>query len=322
MNRLLEEEEFKYQRKRENAINDNDAFPTAEAKEKRLTSLKASNATSKSIIRRKFGVTMRMRDREKQKLAKSSPAIRPEIEAFRRTSNGGPVVHTSSPASSFSPINAGRGSPVVRSPPNAYEAAPGPYYQPQGSYTGSPYSQPPYGPGPTHPNPTHNALKRSDLTPQEPYAKRQRMTPPAPGAQMIEVASEDAASHIARMNSRKVPGGHAQAKWNALQPGGGAQRAALGNQRRDSASGSEEVVIMISSSESEREIPAVLPPRANKRADGAGAASGDGDENGSGEEMSPDQPLPSVEDEKSGSASATASPRGGMRAKRGGYKGR
>ncbi|KAH7412593.1 hypothetical protein BKA64DRAFT_332667 [Cadophora sp. MPI-SDFR-AT-0126] len=96
---------------------------TAEERQRRITSLNNANATKKSQIRRAHGVSLRMREKDRQArvAAGISPSASSRIQEFRASHSPAP----SPPAPSFSPINGNRathsGPPQ---PATSYQAPP------------------------------------------------------------------------------------------------------------------------------------------------------------------------------------------------------
>jgi len=145
LDEVLEAQERRYEQQVANAYADQSL--TREEREKKLGSLKNNHATKKSTIRRSFGVTLRKRAkvREEAKKKNSSPAVRPEIEAFRaapgsapghgssKSQATGPMRH-SSPippiTSGFSPINAPRKA-TKATPKHSGQAMPYTHQHPQ-----------------------------------------------------------------------------------------------------------------------------------------------------------------------------------------------
>jgi hypothetical protein len=101
---------------------------TEEQRQARMTSLKNGVASKKSQIRKSYGVTLRMRERDKQarkSAGMSTPPTNPRLEEYRaqpppRPNSGGPVNGTpisTPPVSGFSPINGNKNN--APTPPTA-----------------------------------------------------------------------------------------------------------------------------------------------------------------------------------------------------------
>jgi hypothetical protein len=158
MNEELEEEDRKYKQK----LEDISKVPEAERAAK-LTGYKNANATRKSQIRKAYGVSLRLREKDKmaKKAAQSSSPGSAHLEEFRaappskdpsssQPSEEGSTLHVSG----FSPINA----PSARSSPNGFTSMPAQASQHRLASTDStervdrPYSGP-YTNTPTRQNP-------------------------------------------------------------------------------------------------------------------------------------------------------------------------
>jgi len=175
-------------------------------RDKKLLSLKQGNATKKSQIRKKFGVTLRQRIKDKDvKETNSTPIVRPSLDAYRAPgsapgpssarlfSNG--LMHNSSPlvhqTSGFSPINIQKSSG---------------HSHPQS--TGSPsqhINQGSQQPVESYAQPQSNKRRRTDEGSREGSGSN---------FGMMELSSEDAASRM----TKKVPIEDAQARWEQMQP--------------------------------------------------------------------------------------------------------
>jgi hypothetical protein len=117
---------------------------TEEQRQARMISLKNGVASKKSQIRKSYGVTLRMRERDKQarkSAGMSTPPANPRLEEYRaqpppRPNSGGPVNETPTstpPVSGFSPINGNKNN--TPTPPTA----------PNNHGSGSPNPQAPWG---------------------------------------------------------------------------------------------------------------------------------------------------------------------------------
>jgi hypothetical protein len=117
---------------------------TEEQRQARMISLKNGVASKKSQIRKSYGVTLRMRERDKQarkSAGMSTPPANPRLEEYRsrplpRPNSGGPVSGTpksTPPVSGFSPINGNKNN------------APAPPTAPNNYGSGSPNPQAPWG---------------------------------------------------------------------------------------------------------------------------------------------------------------------------------
>jgi hypothetical protein len=239
MNKLIADQETRYQCQVREV--DSTEYPTPDAVAKRLSSLKASNATRNSQIRKSFGVTLRMRDKDKKVMAaqQKSAVPRPSLEAFRHpptsgtstprtmtAQSTGTPAHSSSPIiSGFSPVNAPQkaSSQPMQSGTHVSSYGQPPPTMSQGKYN-STYNK---SSGPE--NPPHQyavgAYKRQRTgeaasspgsgSPYSPYQPPQQLSQ-QPGLFMAELHSEDAATRIAQNKAKKVPVGQAQSKWQAL----------------------------------------------------------------------------------------------------------
>lgn len=253
MDRQIEAENRKYQ----NALAAIDPQLPPADQEKRRISLRNGNATKKSQIRKSFGVTLRMRDRDKiasrAVAMASSPA--PEATSASGSSRSSPHIpsHVSAPSSGFLPINA----PVLRNnptPPNAdgfgRPTPPLPMRTQSGHTDENPSSPQRNVSGIPHSNntsisggyqsPSHNVS--ASQTQSQHRAKRQRtssfseqtkppaasewipplsrtQTPYGPASSSASLSMTEARSEdAASKHPKKVPVGAAQAKWEQLQP--------------------------------------------------------------------------------------------------------
>ncbi|RDL42173.1 uncharacterized protein BP5553_02152 [Venustampulla echinocandica] len=154
LNREILEEDRRY----EKAVAEADKMKDPKARDQRLTSLKNGNASKKSQIRKRYGVSLRLRERDKQAMRPSVHKNR--IEGFRaveppRSSNPQVVV----PTTGFSPINASR------------RPGPSPINVPQRSGAvngyGSPYGAPP-----------PRSSSRAQMSPYNPTSSSQPETSP------------------------------------------------------------------------------------------------------------------------------------------------
>jgi hypothetical protein len=329
MDRQIAAEDLRYQ----NALAAIDPQLPQDDQERRKISLKNGNATKKSQIRKSFGVTLRMR--EKDRIASrtiamvSSPA--PMAASVAGPSSSGPSrlsphvpSHVSTPSSGFSPINA----PAPRHSPQVASGQPQSLHQSKRQRTSS------FGEQATSP-------AVSDWTP--PLSRTQTPYGPAPaGARLStkELSSKDAASK----HPKRVPVAAAQAKWEQLQPKRGATNGASGVDHsgfntngkrkaseegiettegpatttgsRTSSNSKQEPIEIDSSSDSEAGKTA---PGDGKTPAPAGASNGNG-------VADKDKPLPSTEDieaEVGSGASRRASSgnvRSGFMARRGGRR--
>jgi hypothetical protein len=105
---------------------------TEEQRQARMISLKNGVASKKSQIRKSYGVTLRMRERDKQarkSAGMSTPPTNPRLDEYRaqpppRPNSGGPVNGTPTstpPVSGFSPINGNKNNaPTPPTAPNSY----------------------------------------------------------------------------------------------------------------------------------------------------------------------------------------------------------
>jgi hypothetical protein len=355
MDRQIEAEDLRY----ENALAAIDPQLPLEDQEKRKISLKNGNASKKSQIRKSFGVTLRMRDKDKiasraAAIASSSTAT-PAGPSAVRPAYSSPQVpsHISQPSSGFSPINA-PAPHKIPPPPSAN------YRPPQGGFGGrtrlsTQQSPNGHGPGITNPNSpsisgvgvlqTHhqhrNKRQRTSSgseTPNTPPvanwipASSRTQTPHGPvpagtGLSMLEVNSEDASKKY----PKKVPVGAAQAKWESLQPkktndesNGNGKRNALDATMTDvptaARAGSNSRQDPIEINSSSESEAVELPTGGEKPAVVVGATNG-----GNEEVADADKPLPSTEDTESeqtgGSRPSSSRGRtGGFMAKRSGRR--
>jgi hypothetical protein len=206
-------------------------------KEKRRVSAKNANATKKSQIRKSFGVSLRLREKDKIAL-RSAPLSSPILSSSASKpvpsylSPHIPSSYLSTPSSGFSPING-------PSPPNANgpgpQQVPYPPIIPNGSRRPDPRTsrfsilkanKVPLLQG--HQNPPAHRDKRqrtssfgeqgkpssSSANWMQPLARTQTPYGPASSTVMMEVSSKDAASKY----PKRVPVAAAQAKWEQLQP--------------------------------------------------------------------------------------------------------
>ncbi|KAH9223074.1 hypothetical protein DL95DRAFT_440791 [Leptodontidium sp. 2 PMI_412] len=203
---------------------------SADERQRRTISLNNAHATKKSQIRRAHGVSLRMREKDKQArvAAGISPAASSRIQEFKASSQS-PA--GSPPSSSFSPINsntAGRPSPV-----NGYSGPPQPptaYRQPTANAASrvfNPLSSQPSGRdaplthalqsdgspsgfgilvagaasphASSYPANPHTNNKRKHGS-QEPIGSRNS----TPQVSMMEVSTEDAASKFAKSYQKKL----------------------------------------------------------------------------------------------------------------------
>lgn len=259
---------------------------SAEERQRRITSINYGNATKKSQIRRAHGVSLRMREKDKQArvAAGISPAASSRIQEFKASSSSAP---SGSPPS-FSPIN---DNAATSRPLNGYSGPPQPataYRQPPpGTATKifNPMSTQPSGrdvpltharqdaSSPSgfgilkataplssygasyHANPEHISNKRKYGS-QEPIGVSRNGTPQS---LMMEVSAEDAASKFAKGYQKKM----AQREREDRGRNGD---MSMTEAPRASSSGNTVIAIDISSDSEDVELPIVKSGEADGEA--------------------------------------------------------
>ena len=235
---------------------------TVEERNSRLTSLKQGSATRKSQIRKAFGVSLRLREKDKaaRKLAMvgTTPLSTNRLESFRASASG----TITGSVTRFSPINGRsltsgtspsaehitfyhppfRSSPLASAPSNFGASQPGPIDNPssRGSF-GAVLPRTRYGHQMPSTYASTHAAKRRHTSPsasEEAQASHHfphdaRHTGAMPySTTYVSVPSAPAKSTVGTLNGdgekarTKVPVAAAQAKWQALQPRNGAGSSA------------------------------------------------------------------------------------------------
>jgi hypothetical protein len=260
LNQELQDEDAKYHRLRDHA----QTLPPGE-RESRLISLKNGNASKKSQIRKKFGVSLRLREKDKaarRAVVAATPPPNPRLNSSSymasplptRTSSAGPVA----PTTGFSPINTARrnnASPAnghpYGAPPSSFPAPQRPSMTPpngplrhaqadQPSGTGFGMlvnnSQPRYSP--------HNQMTTSSFAEQQRNGKRRRSEDDDEGRQSIRSsyysANRDAINNVPpmtahsrrpRMSMMELSSENAASKYpkKSLAPGQSRSSAPNGN---------------------------------------------------------------------------------------------
>ncbi|KAH7342231.1 hypothetical protein BKA65DRAFT_287990 [Rhexocercosporidium sp. MPI-PUGE-AT-0058] len=258
---------------------------SAEERQRRVTSLSNAHATKKSQIRRAHGVSLRMREKDKQArvAAGISPAASTRIQEFKASSQS-PA--GSPPGSSFSPINSNTAARPT--PANGYSGPPQPptaYRQPPMNAASRVYnpmsSQPSSRDSPlTHAlqsdaSPSGFGILKASPASANPYAANYHANAQAnnkrkhgsqepigsrnstPQLSMMEVSAEDAASKFAKGYQKKLADREREDRdrektrdrdtrmTDALSANGEAAAGSRDNSAIDISSDSEEVELPI-----------------------------------------------------------------------------
>ncbi|KAH6678221.1 hypothetical protein B0J14DRAFT_317528 [Halenospora varia] len=274
LNRELQDEDAKYQR----LVADAQTLPAAE-RAARLISLKNGNASRKSQIRKRYGVSLRLRDKDKAAKRTSLPS-RPSglVEEFRAPS---PPEVVERPTSGFSPINVvvknGAQKYTSRYPPVPSQPTPSRQSLPSGfrpaNATNTRY-------------PEQNQLTTSNFKAQRNNKRRRSETDDGDNSRqssapfsrpsstapltMQHVRTENAAAKFPKKLLQ-----NSQAKWSALQPS--KSKSKSGSPKTNGALGQKkEGAILIDSDSSDSEVilaaTAATAPAVPEQAESAEAA--------------------------------------------------